>query len=157
MSRPNLQGRLRRLQKRFRRTRTGGGGGRGSCSISDRVPSVALSSQSGRRRRSSGSYTTTACWWSASRTGTGLGFTAPTRSSSPAVSNIQTTIITRISAYGVKHTQVKSTLSPNEAGNNVSISGWIWSTKEARFTWWSIHFLWTMWKKSPRGKYVPRK
>ena len=35
--------------------------------------------------------------------------------------NIQTTIITRISAYGVKHTQVKSTLSPNEAGNNVSI------------------------------------
>ena len=34
--------------------------------------------------------------------------------------NIQTTIITRISAYGVKHTQVKSTLSPNEAGNNVN-------------------------------------
>ena len=42
--------------------------------------------------------------------------------------NIQTTIIARIQAYGVKHTQVKSTLSPNEAGNNVSISGWIRST-----------------------------
>ena len=74
----------------------------------------------------------------------------------PAGENIQTTIISRILACGVKHTQVKSTLSPNEAGNNISISGWIWSTEEARFTWWSIHFLWTMWKKSPRGKYVPR-
>ena len=67
--------------------------------------------------------------------------------------NIQTTIITRISAYGVKHTQVKSTLSPNEAGNNVSISGWIWSTKEVRFTWWSIHFLWTMWKNHEENMY----
>ena len=71
--------------------------------------------------------------------------------------NIQTTIIARIQAYGVKHTQMKSTLSPNKAGNNVSISGWIWSTKEARSTWWSIHFLWTMWKKITTRKICTKK
>ena len=49
--------------------------------------------------------------------------------------NIQTTIITRISAYGVKHTQVKSAFSPNEAGNNVNF--------------W-LNFINTLWKK--KGK-----